>query len=237
MNQAGQSKGRQPAAANTRDRWYRVLSCAFLAALVLAAVAYWMPWVDHDAAALKLSGQDLGEFVKFLPSIRRGQARFPRQLFYLPPIAFTLCLVLLVANPELSYPRWMRISMLFLALFPLPGLLPPAWGHPAQLFTSEFRIQGIAFVLGLISVLVHGWLRRISPAVLITMLGILALFALILPQSAFWAIRPRIWAAYDTPTIRLGWGLWLSVVSWIGVIGCAGTFLSSRYKTQQLTDL
>jgi hypothetical protein len=109
----------------TRQR-LPVAGLVLLVALVLAALSYWGPWIDHQSAALKLSGQDLGEFVKFLPDIRRGKTRFPRQVFYLPPFACVVCLVLLSANRQMVYRRWLRLGTLVCALLLLPGLLPPA---------------------------------------------------------------------------------------------------------------
>jgi hypothetical protein len=192
-----------------------------LASVVTAAISYWAPWVDHSTAALKLSGQDLGEFVKFLPDIRRGELRFPRQLFYMPPFVCVLCLVLLSTNRHLAYRRWLRVGMLAFALLLLPGLLPPAWGHPRELFTAEFRLQGIALTLGLLLIAAHGLFRQIPLSGLAVALVTLALVGLIPAQWAFWAIRPRIWAAYSTPTVRLGWGLWLDIAAWLGLLAAA----------------
>ena len=194
--------------------------------LVLAALAYWAPWVNHNTAALKLSGQDLGEFVKFIPEIRRGQMRFPRQLFYLPLCSCVIGLVVLSTNGQLSYPHWLRVGTLILALVLLPGLLPPAWGHPKELFTPEFRLQGIALMLGLLLILAHGAFRGLSLRALALTLGALALTALIPAQWAFWAIRPRIWLAYGTPTIRLGWGLWLDIGAWMAMLVTAALLLN-----------
>jgi hypothetical protein len=42
--------------------------------LALAILGYFGPWVDHKTAALVLTGQDMGEFVKFLPEVRTGTA-------------------------------------------------------------------------------------------------------------------------------------------------------------------
>jgi hypothetical protein len=186
-----------------------------LVALLLAAVAYWAPWVGHPAAALKLTGQDLGEFVKFIPETG---PTFPRQLFYVPPLACTLFLVLLAVQPSAHLPRWLRTVMLACALLILPGLLPPVWGHPGDLFKPEFRLQGLAMVLGLAVIAAHGLLGRVPKRVTGFALLCLALLALVLPQAAFWAIRGPLWAVYNTPTIRLGWGLWLHVLAWIGVL-------------------
>jgi hypothetical protein len=196
-----------------------------LAFLILAALSYWAPWVDHGTAALKLSGQDMGEFVKFIPQIRKGQMHFPRQLFYLPPFACAICLTLLSVSRHLIYPRWLRVAMLVLALFLLPGLLPPVWGHPSDLFTAEYRLQGLALALGLVLILAHSLFRDLPLSALSITLGILALFALVSAQWAFWAIRPHIWAVYDTPTVRLGWGLWLDMVAWGGMIASTPALL------------
>jgi hypothetical protein len=193
------------------------ISCILLALFLLAALSYWAPWVDHDTAALRLSGQDLGEFVKFLPGFGSARGPFPRQLFYLPPFVCSLGLVLLSSSPTLVYPRWLRVGMLGVALALLPGLLPPVWGRPGELFTSEFRLQGIALGVGLAAVLAHAVFRQVPPVLLGAALVGLALVALIPAQCAFWVIRPRIWAAYNTPTIRLGWGLWLHITSWAGI--------------------
>jgi hypothetical protein len=205
-----------------------IASYLVLAAIVLAAISYWAPWVDHDTAALKLSGQDLGEFVKFIPDIRRGEMRFPRQLFYLPPFVCVVCLVLLSTSRQLPYPRWLRIGMLFAAILLLPGLLPPAWGHPRDLFTREFRLQGIALLLGLLLIAAHGVLRSLSRRTLSLALVVLALLGLVPAQWAFWAIRPHIWTAYNTPTIYLGWGLWLDIAGWAALLAATVLLYRSR---------
>jgi hypothetical protein len=203
-----------------------------LIALLAAAAAYWAPWVDHSSAALKLSGQDLGEFVKFIPAVGPS---FPRQLFYLPPLVCSLCLVLLsaaggsVAQPFVSYPRWMRVCMLAGALLLLSGLLPPAWGHPKELFTPEFRLQGMAMIAGLVAVLGHGLLRNLPNRVTKLLIIVLSALALIAPQAAFWSIHRRLWSVYDTPTIHLGWGLWLHAVAWLGAV--AATWQAGTHRT------
>jgi len=107
----------------------------------------------------------------------------------------------------------------------LPGLLPPVWGHPKELFGAEFCLQGVALVLGALFVLAHGLFRKMSVVYLTIALIVLSLTGLLPAQWAFWAIRPRIWAAYGTPTVRLGWGLWLGAVAWLGVGLTALAFL------------
>jgi hypothetical protein len=197
--------------------------CLLLAALLLAAVSYWLPWVDHGAAALRLTGQDMGEVVKFLPAEpqateNRHAGRVPRQLFYVPPFFCSICLAILVPNQQTVYPRWLRATILPGAALLLLGLLPPVWGHPKELFAGEFQLQGYSIVLGLGLVLGHGLYRKIPLQTLVIVIGVLSLLALIAAQGAFWLVRPRLWATYNTPTLSLGWGLWLHIAAWVATV-------------------
>ena len=215
--------GPSSAVATSWTGWH--VDYVLLALLFLAALSYWAPWIDHRTAALKLSGQDLGEFIKFIPALRMAQRSFPRQLFYLTPLVCAGSLVLLASNQGRSYPRALRVGMLALSLLLLPGLLPPVWGHPKDLFAPEFRLQGIALLVGLAAIAGHGLFRRLSPRALAATLGSMALVTLVPTQWVFWTARPHIWTAYDTPTVRLGWGLWLGIAAWLGVAAtCAAWF-------------
>ena len=215
-----------------------------LAALLLAAATYWAPWVDHNAAALRLTGQDMGEFVKFLPTPQKATQtwdvrmqklpgfRVPRQLFYVPPFVCTVCLTLLAANRHLAYPRWLRATMLACATLLLLGLLPPAWGHPKELLSGEFRLQGYALIFGFGLVLGHG-LFKISLHSLALVVCLLSLSALATGQGAFWLVRPRLWAAYNTPTLFLGWGLWLHIAAWAAAVAL-GAYIYQRTGIRQM---
>jgi hypothetical protein len=210
--------------------------------MLLAAVTYWAPWVDHHAAALKLTGQDMGEFVKFLPRFqeiaqgeRRGQwpaLRIPRELFYASPFVCTICLMILAANKHLVYPRWLRVTALVSAALLLLGLLPPVWGHPRDLFAGEFRLQGYALILGLVLVAGHGLFHAMPLYSLALMVSILSLLALTTSQGAFWLIRSRLWAVYNTPTLSLGWGLWLHIAAWATAVGL-GVYIHQQAKVRQ----
>jgi hypothetical protein len=204
-----------------------------LASLLLAAASYWAPWIDHDAAALRLTGQDMGEFVKFLPASREGhqnvrKGQVPRQLFYVPPLVSGLCLVLLAANAQLGYPIWLRAVLIGWSALLLLGLLPPVWGHPRELIAGDFRLQGYALVLGILLVLGHGLFRKLSLGVLVSLVSILSATALSITQSAFWLIRPRLWAAGNSPTLSLGWGLWLHIAAWAATTGLGAYIYAQR---------
>jgi hypothetical protein len=210
-----------------------LLALLLLSGFLLAALAYWAPWVGHAAAALRLSGQDLGEFVKFVPPIRRGEEWFPRQLFYVPPLAVSVSLVLLSTNQGLPYPRWLRGATLASSVVVLLGLLPPSWGHPRDLFAAEFRLQGIGVLLGAAIATAHGLFRRLPLRLSAALIVALALAALLAPQAAFWIVRPELWAAYATPTIHLGWGLWLHIAAWLVIAACAGALSLSNQQTAE----
>jgi hypothetical protein len=55
-----------------------------LAALALALVGYWLPWLTHPDAALRLNGYELSEWVTYLPGVRAGSLPVSRLLFLLP---------------------------------------------------------------------------------------------------------------------------------------------------------
>ena len=46
--------------------------------IALTFVAYFMVWMPNQAAALSILGQELGEWVKFLPEVRTGQVSLGR---------------------------------------------------------------------------------------------------------------------------------------------------------------
>ena len=72
-------------------------------------------------------GLDLGEYVKFLPSVRSGQVQLWREGFYLPLVAVSLAFSLFAYRRELRYPRWLRLLFLAVAIVAALNLLPPAW--------------------------------------------------------------------------------------------------------------
>jgi hypothetical protein len=111
--------------------------------------------------------------------------------------------------------------MLVIASLLLPGLLPPAWGHPRELLTPEFRLQALALVTGFLVILAHGLFRGLALFYLGVIQASLSMIGLLPSQIAFWIVRPRIWAAYNTPTIWLGWGIWLQIVSWAASIAAS----------------
>lgn len=176
-------------------------------ALLLALAGYFGPWVAHKAAALVLTGQDMAEFVKFLPQVRAGELRVVRELFYLPLLAGALGLVGLAANRCQRYPWWLRGLLALLAVPVALSMLPPAW-TPQLMLTPEFRRQATAIAVCLLLVVLHPLLWRLPPALLEALSALLALAAAVVPIWQFLQVRPAIDAVYNRP-VASGWGLWL----------------------------
>jgi hypothetical protein len=196
-------------------------------ALLLAFAGYLGPWVDHQAAALVLSGQDMGEFVKFLPEVREGKVFMERLLFYLPPLATAVGLALLAGMRDgegrwrMAYP-WPVAIFLAAAVWPVSlTLLPPVWS-PEVLTDDEFRLQFFAFLFCLalaglrLLVGTERLLRRLPAQALPAVVGCLCLAAAALACWQFLTIKPAIDQVYGHP-VRVGWGFVLTMVGLLAV--------------------
>jgi len=187
--------------------------------LTWAIVGYFGPWVDHKTAALVLTGQDMGEFVKFLPEVRAGAVPMIREFFYLPPFAAALCLILLMANKRLAYPLVVRTVMLLAVLGLAWAMLPPVW-TPRLLVTAEFRKQTVAIAFCLLLLIFHPVLRYLSARLTAVAMTVLALMGAAPPLWQVLAAREAVNQAYGWP-VQVGWGLWVTVVGFLIVMAGA----------------
>jgi hypothetical protein len=199
---------------------------------VLATVGYFGPWIAHQTAALTLSGADMGEFVKFLPSVLDGSLQITRQFFYLPPIAVVVGVSLLSGRDELGYPRLLRAFMLLLAIPISLQLLPPAWA-PSTLLIAEFRLQTIA--LGLCWLLLAAsWLLGRLPSWLVGSLSAgLSLGALILSSWQLFVATPAVSELYRIQP-GIGWGLFLCLAG-LALTAAASTGIVLGTRARRLT--
>jgi len=203
------------------------LSCkvALILGLALAIVGYFGPWVDHKTAALVLTGQDMGEFVKFLPEVRARTTLMIRELFYLPPFVAALCLILLMAHKRLAYPSLIRAVMVLTVLGLAWAMLPPVW-TPQLLLTAEFRKQSVAIAFCLLLVVVHPMLRHLPPRSVAVAVMVLATLGAGPPLWQFFAVRQAVSRAYGWP-VPVGWGLWATAFGFlIVIVGAVAMFLS-----------
>lgn len=189
------------------------------ALLLLVFIGYTGAWVDHKAAGLVITGLDLGEYVKFLTPIRRGELSLWREGFYLPLLAVSLSASLSAFRAELRYGWPMRAFLLALAIVAALNLLPPAW-TPQRMMTAEFRQQAIALAGCLIAMAVSPLLALLPRRVVGLFIGLLSTAAAFIPVYQFFAVLPTISALYNRPQTP-GWGLVLCVVSLLTLAGMA----------------
>jgi hypothetical protein len=197
-------------------------SLAALAALVVGAAGYWGPWVAHRDAALVLMGQDLGEFVKFLPEVRGGTLTVIRQVFYLPPFAACLALALLASHRTLVYNRWVR-AVLLAAIFPVSLALLPPIVSPPVLRSPEFRLQVIAMLVCWALLPAAWWLSRLPARLQSAMLALVGWLGAGPALWQFARILPATARIYGGRT-AIGWGLVATVIGFLGLaaVGAIG---------------
>lgn len=198
---------------------------------LLVAAGYWGPWVWAEPAGLRVLGLDLAEYVKFVAEVRSGQIAVRRELFYLPLLALSLSLSLLVHRPELRLFRWLRWLGNVLAVPAALAMLPPAW-TPPLLRTPEFILQTAAIAVCLAAALLsYPLLRRLPWSTATTIVALLSAAAVWFPVEGFLRLRPALDAIYGRP-IELGRGPALMTVGFVllvlGVFAVSAADLRSR---------
>jgi len=176
-----------------------------LAALLILA-SYFGPWVPHRVAGLVVTGLDLGEYVKFLPTVRGGQITLWREGFYLPLVAVSLALSLAAFRPQWRYGWPMRTLLLIIAGIAALNLLPPAWGL-ATFTNPEFRQQIGALALCLGAAAISPFLALLPRWVDSDIVLLLSLAALWFPLRDFLRVLPTIRELYNEP-LSPGWGVY-----------------------------
>lgn len=192
-------------------RWTLPLACLAILAGVFG------PWVNHAAAGLVVTGLDLGEYVKFMPGVRRGEIWLWRPGFYAPLVAVSTTCLLAAYRRDLRYMGWQRVALLLLALVSALNLLPPAW-TPARLLEPEFRWQTASLILLLGGVAFSPFLALLPWRAAATVITPLALAGVFFPVQGFFAVLPAISELMAQPVFP-AWGLWLALAGAAALIG------------------
>ena len=189
---------------------------------LITLAGYFGPWVPHAVAGLVVTGLDLGEYVKFLPSVLDRTVTLWREGFYLPLVAVSLTSSLAAYRRDLAYGWPLRALLLAVAVIAALNLLPPAW-TPARLMTPEFRLQTGVIAACLIAVLFSPFLARLPSRAVGAAMIALAVAAAWIPATTFLRVLPDIIQIYLRP-LHPGWGLWLTVAG-LAVLAVAGAGL------------
>jgi hypothetical protein len=176
----------------------------------------WVMWFNHPAAGLVVTGLDLAEYMKFLPSVRDGSITLWRQGFYLPLVAVSLSWSLGAFRQEFDY-RWpVRIMLLIGAAVAALNLLPPAW-TPALLRTSEFRGQALVMIVCLGVALLSPPAALLPRQLIGSISVLLATWSLWTPLRSFLLLLPDISLIYNTAQ-HPGWGTYIMVAGLLALL-------------------
>ncbi len=217
-------------------------------ALLLALVGYWLPWLTHPAAALRLNGYELSEWITFLPGVRDGSSPLNRLVFLLPLAGLALLCALAAAQPTAT----LSLPPLGAAPPPTPpartglaAFLPTLAGPSGWLFLllglgcafvvfppysylltayadQEYQLQLLVAAVTLIAVFVVTFLPGDLGAALQTAL---AAGALAVAAWALLTVRPEARELLAAPwNIGLGWWVMLAGFGWLALLGLARLF-------------
>lgn len=177
----------------------------------LALAGYFSPWVSHAVAGLVITGLDLGEYVKFLPTIRDGTVVIWRPGFYTPLVAISAAALLTAYRSDFAYRGWLRAPLLVIALVAALNLVPPAW-TPTRLLEPEFRWQTSSLLVLVGGVALSPFLALFPRWLTASIITLLSLIAIVMPLYAFFQVLPAIQTLYNQPLVA-AWGVWLMVAA------------------------
>jgi hypothetical protein len=138
------------------------------ASLLLALLGFWMPWLDHPAAALRLNAYELSEWVTFLPAVRAGELAVSRLAFLVPSACLAVLMAIASARTRAGHTRhwrdalrpralagWGLLALAGLcvtAVFPYYPYILSAYADPefqTQFFVACAAVLGIVVVFAL----------------------------------------------------------------------------------------
>lgn len=178
-----------------------------LLALTAILSGYFLPWLPHPAAGLRLIGLEMGEWVKFLPQVRSGEISARRDWFYLPPVTLGLALALLSARwPNGRWQTWaMRTLALLVSLLAFPAL-EAVRQESADNYLLRLQLVGLVVLVTTLSSLGRYW----PPYLAWLLLVVVGLAGAAVPTWIYLVVRPAISQVLGT-AVAVGPGVWLNL--------------------------
>ncbi len=203
-----------------RPRWF------LPAALAVAWLGYWGPWLEHPAGALRLNAYDLSEWVTFLPEVAAGQLPLSRLAFLIPSACLAVLFGLAVNAGQRGRRRsehWLRahlpdtpLGWVLLALavlsaltvFPYYPYILTAYADPE--FRVQFFVAGLALAGAALAVFVPDDANALVRIGLALVGAGCAIGNLVVLWPAAAAVGGPIWA--------LGWGWAALLLGFLAII-------------------
>lgn len=173
-------------------------------------LGYFGSWVAHPVAGLAILGLDLGEYVKFVPSVTSGETTIWRVGFYLPLFVVSAMCCLLTYRKAYGYSFWLRLALIIMGMAAALNALPPAWS-PSVLRLPEFRVQTAGITISLILLASSPALAHLPRLPVYALLAGLTAAAIWLPARNFLRVLPDIAELYGH-ALRPAWAFYVTVV-------------------------
>jgi len=172
---------------------------------LLGAAALWLPWVDHKAAALVLTGLDLPEFVRFMGDYRSGVLQVQPLAFAVPIVVAALTGVAYAACSRFSF--WGRVVTVAACLWLLTVPFPPL-EKPGLLVAAGLLVVGLHVLLTLATV---------PPATIALACSLATVAAAALPLWQYAVMVPALSRLYGRPVTH-GAGVYLEMLVAVGSV-------------------
>lgn len=196
------------------DRRHSLLRSAF----VLILVGYLLEWLPHAAAGLSIMGQELGEWVKFVPAVKGGEVIFGRGYFFIPP--WTLALMLVSWTIPWSNRRvqtwFVRIIAILISFLIFPPFEVIRFEEPNQWLVRILMILSVMTYIFSVPLIAKRPIERVNGITSISFV-VLGIFGAVLPTSAYLAVRAPISDLLGAP-VGMGMGILLNLTGHLMVL-------------------
>ncbi|MBF8283446.1 MAG: hypothetical protein HW378_2361 [Anaerolineales bacterium] len=206
-----------------------------LASLALALIGFWMPWLTHPAAALRLNGYELSEWVTFLPGVRDGSLPFGRFSPLIPAAALVPLFGIAAARSrsQTTTRRHFRVltllpnsffswGLLLFALLCAATLFPPYEAFVRSDYWPEYQPQFLAVCVALVGLAVSLALPDEVNDILQILLALLGGGYAAWLTWTLWAVTAQLFHAGWS--IGLGWAAMLAGFAGLALAGWAKLF-------------